>query len=87
MGLVIVQSDLKIINCQSTVTNSGDQQRKCVFAIPKAALNILFHVIGKLERQTTDRETTVDNGEVVPERFLVFSSWEKSRASRIVILR
>ena len=37
-----MQSDLKIINCQSTVTNSGDQQRKSMSAIPKAALTSCF---------------------------------------------
>ena len=50
---VIVQSDLKIINCQSAVTNSGDQQRKRV-CDTEGCVDILFHVMGKLERQTTE---------------------------------
>ena len=50
---VIVQSDHKIINCQSAVTNSGDQQRKCV-CDTEGCVDILFHVMGKLERQTTE---------------------------------
>ena len=48
-----MQSDLEIINCQSGVTNSGDQQRKRV-CDPEGCVDILLHVMGKLERQTTE---------------------------------
>ena len=48
-----MQSDLEIINCQSAVTNSGDQQRKRVWDT-EGCVDILFRVMGKLERQTTE---------------------------------
>lgn len=48
-----MQSDLEIINCQSAVTNSGDQQRKRVWDT-EGCVDILLHVMGKLGRQTTE---------------------------------